>query len=84
MWFPAPTVKVTILGYELLFKVGDDPLQELTELDRFYKWSYRIRQLRGLFEKKRSVTPFLIYILAVTLSVSLGVLGVLTFQYLFS
>jgi hypothetical protein len=84
MWFPAPTVKVTILGYELLFKVGDDPLQELTELDRFYKWTYRISQLKGLFEKKRSVSPIIIYIVMVSLSISLGAIGVLTYLHFFS
>lgn len=70
------------MGYELLFKVGDDPLQELLEMDRFFKWSYRIRKLKGLFQKKRSIAPFIIYIITVTLSILLGVIGVLAYKEL--
>jgi hypothetical protein len=75
--------RVAELGYELLFKVGDDPLQELAELDRFFKWTYRIEKLRDLFSKKRSVLPIVIYSLAVVLAFSCGVLAVLAYLYLF-
>ena len=70
------------MGYELLFKVGDDPLQELAELDRFFKWSYRIKKLRGLFYKERSVSPLIVYILAVVFAFSCGILTVFAFQFL--
>jgi hypothetical protein len=83
MRFPASIMKVDELGYELLFKVGDDPLSELAELDHFFKWSYRIRKLRGLFEKKRSYLSILIYTLAVALAFSCGILVVLYLQYRF-
>jgi len=75
-------MKVTELGYELLFKVGDDPLQELVELDRFFKWSYRIRKLEGLFQRRSLVSPMFVYFLAVALAFSFGAFFVLVFQYL--
>ena len=71
------------MGYELLFKVGDDPLQELAEMDRFFKWTYRIRKLRGLYEKKRSYLPWIIYICAVTFAFSCGSLAVIAYLYFF-
>jgi hypothetical protein len=83
MWFPTSVRKVADLGYELLFKVGDDPLQELAEMDRFFKWSYRIGKLRGMYEKKRSYLPWIVYICAISLAFSCGILALLAFQYLF-
>ena len=76
-------MKVLELGYELLFKVGDDPLQELAEMDHFFKWSHRIKRLRGLFQKKRSFLPVVIYVLAVILAFSCGILTVFGFKLLF-
>ena len=71
------------MGYELLFKVGDDPLQELVEMDRFFKWSYRIRKLRGILYPKRSISPLLIYFVAIAFAFSLGIFTVYAFEYLF-
>ena len=69
------------MGYELLFKVGDDPLAELAEMDNFYQWSNRIRKLERLFEKKSSFRRWLPGAL-VFLMIVIGGALVGTFVYL--
>ena len=68
------------MGHELLFKLGDDPLAELAEMDQFYQWSARIWKLRRLFEKKSSLNKWLVAAFIVLLLVSAGLIG--TFLYL--
>lgn len=71
------------MGYELLFKVGDDPLAELAEMDNFYQWSARIRKLESLFEKKSSMNKWLLAAFFALLIASAGVLGVLIYLVFF-
>ena len=70
------------MGYELLFKVGDDPLAELAELDRFYQWSVRIRKVQRLFEKKSSVNRWLVAAMIVLVAAASGLIGAVVYLYL--
>ncbi|MGA1820188.1 MAG: hypothetical protein ACMUHU_04175 [Thermoplasmatota archaeon] len=69
------------MGHELLFRLGDDPLAELAEMDDYYQWSARIRKLRLLFERKSSLRRWLPGALVFLLIVLGGAL-VGTFVYL--
>ncbi|MGA1822880.1 MAG: hypothetical protein ACMUIG_10175 [Thermoplasmatota archaeon] len=55
------------MGREILYRIGDDPLSELAELDSFYMWSARIRRILSILypRKKRSILPYVV----------LGILG---------
>ena len=68
------------MGHELLFKLGDDPLAELAEMDQFYQWSARIWKLQRLFEKKSSLNKWLLVAFIALLMVSAGLIG--AFVYL--
>ncbi|MBN1389182.1 MAG: hypothetical protein JXA22_00915 [Candidatus Thermoplasmatota archaeon] len=71
------------MGYELLHQVGDDPLSELAEMDHFYRWSYRIAKLRGLFERKRRTDAWLTAGLLLILALTLCLIGTFAFLYFF-
>ena len=66
---------------EILYTVGDDPLSELADVDRFYGWSRRSLRLRSLYERKRSPIPWIAlagFFAAVLIS-SYGILVYLAF-----
>jgi len=71
------------LSYELLFKLGDDPLAELAEMDNFYQWSNRIRKLQRLFEKKSSLNKWLLIAFIALVLASAGMIGTLVYFVFF-
>ncbi len=63
---------------EILYTVGDDPLSELADMDRFYGWTRRSARLRSLFERRRSIVPWIILV-GVSSAVLLSSYGVLVY-----
>ena len=67
------------MNVDILHTVGDDPLNELMDVDQFYGWSRRIKTLKSIFEPKRRsgsrYIPFLIIFMLFL--ASLGILGYL-------
>jgi len=66
-----------------LFKVGDDPLAELAEMDNFYQWSNRIRKLERLFEKKSSLNKWLVVAFFALVVAAAGTIGALVYFVFF-
>ncbi|MFW3146304.1 MAG: hypothetical protein ACMUIE_05785 [Thermoplasmatota archaeon] len=70
------------MGSEILQTVGDDPLSELLDMDRFYGWSRRIARLRSIFERKKPKWPyFLLGISLMGVVLCSGMLVYLLFYY---
>lgn len=66
----------------ILQTVGDDPLSELLEMDRFYGWTRRIARLRSIFERKRPKWPYFLLGFSLTgVLVCSGLLVYLLFFY---
>lgn len=67
---------------EILHTVGDDPITELMDVDRFYGWTRRIGLLKGILQpRKRSKLP---YILIITFSsLLLGCIGAIVYLQFF-
>ncbi|MEA3558089.1 MAG: hypothetical protein U9R75_02445 [Candidatus Thermoplasmatota archaeon] len=69
------------MDVEILHTVGDDPLNELMDLDQYYGWTRRIGVLKSIFTpRKRSKWRYfpLIIFLALFFA-SLGILSYLLF-----
>ncbi|MGA1866326.1 MAG: hypothetical protein ACMUFK_02530 [Thermoplasmatota archaeon] len=71
------------MGRELLFKLGDDPLHELAEMDHFYKWSDRIARLRGIYERKSRTNTYLIIALIISLAAAACLIGAVAYLHFF-
>ena len=68
---------------ETLTRIGDNPIQELMDLDEFYEWSLRIARLESILFPRKGLTAFQIFVIFLILLVS-GMLiaaGVLAFIY---
>ncbi|MBN1540372.1 MAG: hypothetical protein JW939_09530 [Candidatus Thermoplasmatota archaeon] len=71
------------MGHELLFKVGDDPLYELAEMDHFYHWSDRIARLRSLYERKSRTNTYLVIALMISLIAAACLIGAVAYLHFF-
>jgi hypothetical protein len=70
-----------IMDVEILHTVGDDPLNELMDMDQFYGWTRRIGVLKSIFEpRKKTKLRYIPLIIFFTLFLaSLGILAYLLF-----
>jgi len=70
------------MGKDILYRTGDDPLSELSELDAFYGWSFRIRRVLSVLypRKKRKILP---YVILGVLCIGLALTGCALFYAIF-
>jgi hypothetical protein len=65
------------MGKEILARIGDNPLNELYELDRFYGWSSRIAIILSIVFPKRRIFTLDRIIPVILLMIILGLSAVL-------